>query len=413
MYHYKILIKMKASLLLAFMITIVTGCSQSPVMGKDTKIESNAENSSIEACEEEVPEMETISEMTEYTNLTVAGIGLDVPKDWRYEDISRRSVLGYCVYPERESSEKDGTEKIEICFVLMEDIASYPDPTSVVLTIAKGIKQNKDCINYYSKLISLESNTGLFYDCIFSERGIRQEGCLYSVSDVGVLSVLYSYPSDHDSSFTDEFHTMVDNIKIPEDSTIIECAEFTKARLSKMEADNTDNYSTLAMPEHEEIDGITADMGPGTSEHGYYKGLSANNSTEADRVAKEIADSIMSNPDYKTELQRVTAAAQIVSQYCSADKYGMDSEKYYRSPYGVFVAGVYTCAGSTRALGRILDFMGYEWIHQNEDQNRHQWCVLTIDGQKGFADGMAGIAGYGAMTNGMVLPDGSIIYFSD
>ena len=77
----------------------------------------------------------------------------------------------------------------------------------------------------------------------------------------------------------------------------------------------------------------------------------------------------------------------------------MDTTKYYRSPYGVFVAGVYTFAGSTRSLGRVLDYMGYSWQHSHENENRHQWCVLTMDGQTGFADGMAGIAGYGVMTN--------------
>ena len=109
----------------------------------------------------------------------------------------------------------------------------------------------------------------------------------------------------------------------------------------------------------------------------------------------------------------MTAATEIVKQYCDADTYGMDTTKYYRSPYGVFIAGVYTCAGSTRALGRILDYMGFEWQHTHENQNRHQWCVLTMDGQTGYADGIAGIAGYGTMTNGMTLPDGSMLYFAE
>ena len=51
--------------------------------------------------------------------------------------------------------------------------------------------------------------------------------------------------------------------------------------------------------------------------------------------------------------------------------YGTDADKYYRSPYGVFVAGVYTCAGSTRALGRVLDYMGYSWQHVNENKWVH------------------------------------------
>lgn len=145
--------------------------------------------------------------------------------------------------------------------------------------------------------------------------------------------------------------------------------------------------------------------------HSYYKGVSAEQAATADAVAKQIADSIMANPAYTTDCQRVTAAAQTVASYCNNSVYGSDVDKYYRSPYGVFVAGVYTCAGSTRALGRVLDYMGYSWQHVNENQWVHQWCVLTMDGQTGFADGMGGFAGYGEMISGMTLSDGRVIFF--
>ena len=145
--------------------------------------------------------------------------------------------------------------------------------------------------------------------------------------------------------------------------------------------------------------------------HNYYKGLTKEQAAQADFVAKSIADSIMSNPVYATDLQKVTAAAQVVNAYAQNGVYGIDDHKYYRSPYGLFCAGVYTCAGSTRSLGRVLDYMGYSWQHTNENQYRHQWCVVCMDGQIGFADGMAGIAGYGAYTSGMTLPDGRRVFF--
>ena len=97
----------------------------------------------------------------------------------------------------------------------------------------------------------------------------------------------------------------------------------------------------------------------------------------------------------------------VVAAYCDNCIYGSDTNKYYRSPYGVFVAGVYTCAGSTRALGRVLDYMGYSWQHVNENKWSHQWCIVTMDGQTGYADGMGGIAGYGEMVSGMTLADGA------
>lgn len=146
--------------------------------------------------------------------------------------------------------------------------------------------------------------------------------------------------------------------------------------------------------------------------HKYYKYLNAEQAAQGDLVASAIAAQILAEPSYTTDCQRIDAAARKVAEYCNACVYGGDQYKYYRSPYGVFVAGVYTCSGSTRALGRVLDYMGYSWEHMNENENRHQWCIVTMDGQKGYADGMGGFAGYGEMKNGMQVPDGRIIFFS-
>lgn len=108
-------------------------------------------------------------------------------------------------------------------------------------------------------------------------------------------------------------------------------------------------------------------------------------------VAKQIASVIPS--DY-TDLGRVSIAARIVAYYCSFDVYTMDGTDY-RTPFGVFVKGEYSCAGATRALGLVLDCMGYQWTHVNENQYGHQWCSLYMDGQLGWADGQVGLAGYG------------------
>ncbi len=146
--------------------------------------------------------------------------------------------------------------------------------------------------------------------------------------------------------------------------------------------------------------------------HSYYnKKIPQEQVTLAELNAKYYADTIMACPDLKTDLERINCAAYCVSLHCAECVYGQDAAKTYRSPAGPFVTGVYTCAGSTRALGRILDYMGFEWYHMNENQNKHQWCVVVMDGQLGFADGMGGFAGYGEMVNGMTLPDGQVIYF--
>ena len=129
--------------------------------------------------------------------------------------------------------------------------------------------------------------------------------------------------------------------------------------------------------------------------HNYYKGLTKTQAEEADKIARSIAEKIMADKFLNTDLKRVRAATRTVAQFCRRGTYGNDEKRYYRSPYGVFVAGVFTCAGATRALGRVLDFMGYDWQHVNENQWAHQWCVLEMDGEIGFADGQVGMAGYG------------------
>ena len=135
------------------------------------------------------------------------------------------------------------------------------------------------------------------------------------------------------------------------------------------------------------------------SAHTYYgSSISAEQAAQADAIAIDIANSIMSNSAYKTDLDKVAAAARAVAQYAGRCTYGTDDKKYYRTPYGVFVARVCTCAGTTRALGRVLEFMGYSWQHANENQWKHQWCILTMDGRKGYADAAVipiGRAGYG------------------
>ena len=148
--------------------------------------------------------------------------------------------------------------------------------------------------------------------------------------------------------------------------------------------------------------------------HSYYTSkMSADEINLAELNAKYYADAIMASPDLTTDLDRVYAAAYIVSLHCSEAQYGQDTTKYYKSPVGLFVYNIYTCAGSTRSLGRILDYMGFEWYHVNENQNKHQWCVVVMDGQVGYADGMGGFAGYGEMQSGVTTVDGQVIYFPE
>lgn len=112
--------------------------------------------------------------------------------------------------------------------------------------------------------------------------------------------------------------------------------------------------------------------------------------SKARAVAEELAAAI---PD-GTDWERVSIAAAVVAEYCSCGVYTMDGE-YYDTAYGVFIKGEYSCAGATRALGMLLECMGYSWTHVNENLYTHQWVEVYMDGQLGWADGQLGIADYG------------------
>lgn len=127
------------------------------------------------------------------------------------------------------------------------------------------------------------------------------------------------------------------------------------------------------------------------SHHNYYTNETFEQSMLADGICKMYADVILKDPSVKTDEERIQMAANISAYYSSMCQYGNDEAGHYRSPYGVFVAGIYTCSGSTRALGRILDYMGYSWTHINENQWSHQWCEIKVNGKTIRADGQVGI----------------------
>lgn len=285
--------------------------------------------------------------------------------------------------------------------------------------VDKGIDNIRDLITYLTDSVRLSGDIdsyaedifddgSVLYTCHFSNSEMYQSEYLSPAYEKGLLAVTYTYDSGQKNQYWDDYQNMIDSISIPEESVLHEA--YNEACGSAEEIRVVQNMSTGETEicyNEADVDNISFD----DSVHNYYKGIPREGAEAADAVARDIANSIMNNPEYQTDLEKVNAAARIVAGYCEQIPFGMDEYKYYRSPYGVFVAGAYTCAGSTRALGRVLDFMGFSWNHTHENENRHQWCVLTMDGQKGFADGMAGVAGYGEMVNGMTMPDGRVISF--
>ena len=136
----------------------------------------------------------------------------------------------------------------------------------------------------------------------------------------------------------------------------------------------------------------------GTGSSGDKSGQSSNtglSSSQKQAQARAVAQQIAAGIGTQgTDLERVAKAAQAVSAYCNKATYTTEGSDYSQA-YGVFIKGEYSCAGATRALGMVLECMGYKWEHVNPNQWTHQWCKVTMDGQVGWADGQIGMAGYG------------------
>ena len=109
-------------------------------------------------------------------------------------------------------------------------------------------------------------------------------------------------------------------------------------------------------------------------------------------IAKNIANEAKKYSSDKWD-QAAYAASRVYS-YCSNSRYTTRGSNYSQ-PWGPFVIGEYSCAGSTRALGLVLDYLGISWSHTNPNQWTHQWCTVRINGEKGWADGMIGLSGTG------------------
>lgn len=144
----------------------------------------------------------------------------------------------------------------------------------------------------------------------------------------------------------------------------------------------------------DQLDGAYQSQGSSSSGSSSNSSSSGSSSSQKDQEARAVAQSIADQCTSGSDLERVRKAAQLVNSYCAKGTY-TSSDPDYRTAYGLFCKGVYTCAGTTRAMGLVLDCMGFSWQHMNPNQWTHQWCALTMDGQPGWADGMGGIADYG------------------
>nr|MCR5156496.1 hypothetical protein [Butyrivibrio sp.] len=98
------------------------------------------------------------------------------------------------------------------------------------------------------------------------------------------------------------------------------------------------------------------------------------------------------------DVEKVAYAAGVVKAYCDLGTYTTKG-KIYRTAYGVFIGGEYSCAGATRALGLVLDYLGITWVHVNINTWADQYCRVIVDGKEGYGDAMIESAGYGKHPN--------------
>ena len=157
-------------------------------------------------------------------------------------------------------------------------------------------------------------------------------------------------------------------------------------------------------------------------------GMNKRQDTEARNIARQLANNIYTqvmaqqqsnnnssnnNQPAVPEIQMVAYATGIVQAYCAAgkeltkDQVQAKNSKVYRTAYGVFCAHEFTCAGATRALGLILDYLDaviqqnnpgsppIRWVHINPNKWEWQYCQVLCNNHEAYADAIYGIAGYG------------------
>ena len=109
-------------------------------------------------------------------------------------------------------------------------------------------------------------------------------------------------------------------------------------------------------------------------------------------------DKAKSDKNKVKDVEKVAYAAGVINAYCAQGTYTTEGQMY-RTAYGVFVGGEYSCAGATRALGLVLDYLGITWVHKNANTWEDQWCQVIVDGKEGYADAITATAGYGKHPN--------------
>lgn len=112
------------------------------------------------------------------------------------------------------------------------------------------------------------------------------------------------------------------------------------------------------------------------------KKLSRAQLTQAYEEARQIVEPLADLP-IEAQLGGIALAIRIRND--KKVTYSM-SAPHYNDPYGFFVTGNASCAGSTRATGLCLNMLGISYEHVNEDQFGHQWARVNVNGTYWICD---------------------------
>lgn len=67
--------------------------------------------------------------------------------------------------------------------------------------------------------------------------------------------------------------------------------------------------------------------------------------------------------------------------------------EHYNDPYGYFVSNAVSCAGCARTTGMCLNMLGIPFEHVNENQWKHQWCRVNVNGEYWICDAYGAYVG--------------------
>jgi putative cell wall-binding protein len=120
--------------------------------------------------------------------------------------------------------------------------------------------------------------------------------------------------------------------------------------------------------------------------------------TSTNGIAADIA---AKSSRFSSDYDRLEVAARFVGFYSRLSWYAYDytwSNPRWPNHWtadAVLSTGYWTCAGTTRALGLVLDKMGYSWKFVNRNLNVHQWNLVYTGSGTYWADGQLGDVGTG------------------